>query len=431
MSILIKNGHVVDPATNRDGIFDILIEDGKITKVASSIEDKAKSVIDAKNKIVTPGLIDMHTHLREPGREDKETILTGARAAVKGGFTSIAAMPNTQPACDNQSVAKLIIEKAESAKLCNIFPIGALTKGRVGVELSEMGELKNAGCVAFSDDGDTIQDAALMRRALEYASMQGIPVISHCEDKNLSRDGVMHEGFISTILGLRSIPAQAETIIIERDIELAKIAGTKLHIAHVSAKESVEIIKEAKKRKIPITAEVTPHHVALNETYLKTYDTSMKVNPPLRTVEDQEALKKALKDGTIDIIATDHAPHTENEKDVEFDSAPFGMIGLETALSICIMELIDTNILTWKDLVEKLSVNPSKILNLKRGTLKEGAIADVTIIDPKKEWVYKKENIESKSSNSPFARKKLKGVATDVIVGGEIVLREEKFTNNN
>ena len=431
MSILIKNGHVVDPATKRDGIFDILIEDGKITKVASSIKDKAKSVIDAKNKIVTPGLIDMHAHLREPGREDKETILTGARAAIKGGFTSIAAMPNTTPACDNQSVVKLIIEKAESAKLCNVSPIGALTKGRVGAELSDMGELKNAGCVAFSDDGDTIQDAALMRRALEYASMQGIPVISHCEDKNLSRDGVMHEGFISTILGLRAIPAQAETIIVERDIELAKIAGAKLHIAHVSAKESVEIIKEAKKRKISITAEVTPHHIALNETYLKTYDTNMKVNPPLRTAEDQEALKKALKDGTIDVIATDHAPHTENEKDVEFDSAPFGMIGLETALSICIEELIDTNILTWTDLVEKLSVNPSKILNLKRGTLKKGAIADITIIDPKKEWIYKREDIESKSSNSPFVGKKLKGMAVDVIVGGEIVLREGKFTNNN
>jgi dihydroorotase len=422
MSILIKKGHVVDPANKRDGVFDILVEDGKISRVEKDIKQKAETVIDAKGKIVTPGLIDMHAHLREPGREDAETIKTALRAAVKGGFTSVASMPNTTPCCDNQSVARFIIEEARAANLANVFPVGAITKGREGKELSEMWDVKEAGALAFSDDGNSVKDASIMRRALEYASMFEAPIISHCEDRELSDDGVMHEGFTSTVLGLAGIPSRAESTVVERDIELAEIAATKIHIAHVSAKESIDAIKKGKERGVRVTAEVTPHHLALTDSCLKTFDTNMKVNPPLRTEEDRKALKKALKDNTIDVIATDHAPHLENEKDVEFDRAPFGAIGLETTLSICIMELIEGKVLNWPELVRKLSLNPAKILGIERGTLSEGAPADITIIDPAKEWVYKKEEIESKSSNSPFIGWTLKGLATDVIVGGRKVI---------
>ena len=427
MSILIKKGRVIDPANKRDGVFDILVEDGKISKVAKNINKKIKSVIDAKGKIVLPGLIDMHTHLREPGREDTETISTGLRAAVKGGFTSVCSMPNTTPACDNQSIVKFIINEAKKTSLANIFPMGTITKNREGKEISEMADLKEAGCVGFSDDGDSVKDTSLMRRALEYASMLDVPIIAHCEDKALSQDGVMHEGFVSTISGLKAIPSRAESTIVERDTELAGMSGAAIHIQHVSAKESAENIRKAKEKGIKVTAEVTPHHLALTDACTKTFDTNTKVNPPLRTSADREALKKALKDGTIDVIATDHAPHLESEKDVEFDYAPFGMIGLETALSICIMELIETKILSWTELIEKLSLNPSRILKLNRSTFAEGAVADIAIIDPKKEWVYKKEGIESKSCNSPFIGWTLKGLATDVIVGGKVVMREEEF----
>ena len=290
-----------------------------------------------------------------------------------------------------------------------------------------MADLKEAGCVGFSDDGDSIKNASLMRRALEYASMLDAPIIAHCEDKTLSQDGVMHEGFVSTVLGLEGVPSRAESTIIERDIELAGMPGAAIHIQHVSAKESAENIRKAKEKNIKVTAEVTPHHLALTDACAKTFDTNTKVNPPLRTSADREALKKALKEGVIDVIATDHAPHLESEKDVEFDYAPFGMIGLETALSICIMELIETKILSWAELIEKLSLNPSRILKLNRGTLTEGCIADITIIDPKKEWVYKKEEIESKSSNSPFIGWMLKGLATDVIVEGRVAMRDRNF----
>jgi len=428
MSILIRKGRVIDPANKRDGLFDILIEEGKIIKIAKTISKKTKGAIDAKDKIVSPGLIDMHTHLREPGREDKETIYTGVKAAIKGGFTSICSMPNTNPACDNQSVAKFIIDEAKKALLGNVFPVGALTKKREGKELSEMADLKKAGCVAFSDDGSSVKDSSLMRKALEYASMLGKPVMSHCEDKDLAESGVMHEGFISTTLGLKGIPSSAESTVVERDVQLAKMTGSTIHIQHVSAKESINVIKQAKEDGIMVTAEVTPHHIALTDICTKTFDTNTKVNPPLRTEEDKAALKDALKKGIIDAIATDHAPHLESEKDVEFDYAPFGMIGLETALSLCITELIDKKVLNWAELIEKLSLNPSRILKLGRGALSEGEIADITIIDPGKEWVYKKEDIESKSSNSPFIGWTLKGFANDVIVGGRIVMKDRKFT---
>lgn len=427
MSILIRKGHVVDPANKRDGVFDILVEDGKIARVAKNINKKTETVIDAKNKIVIPGLIDMHAHLRDPGREDEETILTAGRAAVKGGFTSLCAMPNTNPPCDNQSIARFIVEEARKAGMVNVFPAGTITASRAGAELSEMADMKEAGCVAFSDDGDSVKNSFLMRTALEYASMLGVPLLSHCEDKILAQDGVMHEGYVSTVLGLKPIPSRAESTIAERDIELTAMAGARLHIQHVSAEETVKIIKEAKESGIKVTAEVTPHHLALTDAALKTYDTNTKVNPPLRAERDRRALVKALKEGIIDVIATDHAPHLESEKDVEFDRAPFGMIGLETALSVVIACLIETKILTWTQLVEKMSLNPAKILGLKKGTLSEGAAADITIIDPAREWVYEKGKSESKSSNSPFIGRTLKGLARDVIIGGRVVMKDGRL----
>ena len=431
MSLLIKNGRVIDPLNKRDGIFDVLVEDGKISKIGKGIKTKTKKTIDAKGKIVAPGLIDMHVHLREPGREDKETIRTGLRAAVKGGFTSVATMPNTTPPCDNQAIVKFLKDEAEKVNLANLFPIGTITKGRRGKELSEIAELKESGCCALSDDGESIGDTGLMRRALEYASSFGIPIISHCEDKKLSEGGTINEGFISTVLGLEGIPNTSESIMIQRDLALTEVAKAKIHIAHVSTEEGVELIREAKSKGIDVTAEVTPHHLALTDVCCKTYDTNTKVNPPLRGSKDVEALKKGLKDGTIDVIASDHAPHLESEKDVEFDKAPFGMIGIETALGIAVSELISTKILTWSELIKKLSLNPAQVLGLERGTLSEGARADITIIDPEKEWVYKKEEIESKSANSPFIGWKLKALATDVIIDGRIVMKDTQILKDS
>lgn len=429
MSILIKNGRIIDPALKWDKVSDMLIENGKIAKIGTGIAAKTDETIDAGGKIVCPGFVDLHTHLREPGREDKETVDTGTRAAIAGGFTTVCAMPNTDPACDNQSVVKFILAKAAAANLANVLPVGAITKGRAGKEMTEMMELKEAGCLAVSDDGDSVSDPGVMRRAMEYASMAGLVVMAHCEDKALAKDGVMHEGLWSSVLGLKPQPAIAESLIVERDIELAKISGAKLHISHVSAKESVEIIREAKKRGINVTAETTPHHFTLKDEDLKGYDTNYKVNPPLRGAEDIAAIKNALKEGVIDAIATDHAPHLESEKEKEFDFAPFGMIGLETALSLAVTELVEKNILDWPGLIAKLASNPCRILGYSRGTIAEGAVADVTIIDPSKEWVFRKEDIKSKSSNSPFIGRKMKAVVTDVIVGGRTVLRDRKFVS--
>ena len=424
MKTLIKNGKIVDPTQRLNAKADLLVDKGKIVKIEKSIREKEAKVIDAEGKIVSPGFVDMHTHVREPGREDKETIYTALRAAVKGGFTTVCAMPNTDPPCDSQGCVRFLLEKTLKAGVANLLPVGTITKGREGKAISEMNDLKQAGCLALSDDGDSVKDPVLMRKALEYASMIDLLVISHCEDRSLSGDGVMHEGYYSTILGLAPIPPEAESVIVDRDIQLAELTGARLHIAHVSSKKSVEIIKQAKRKGIKVTAEVTPHHFTLKDEDLIKYDTNMKVNPPLRSVEDAEALKKALKDGIIDVIATDHAPHLENEKEKEFDYAPFGMIGLETALSLSVMGLIDKGYLDWPGLIEKLSVNPCKILKYDRGTLKEGAVADITIIDPDKEWVYGKEEIESLSHNSPFIGWKMKAKAVYVICNGRIVVQE-------
>ncbi|MGD9153472.1 MAG: dihydroorotase [Gammaproteobacteria bacterium] len=420
MKILIKHGKVIDPSQKRNGVADILIENKQIISIERNIKTKADKIIDAHGKIVAPGFIDMHTHLREPGEENKETIASGARAALYGGFTTICAMPNTIPACDNAAQIQFILDKGKQAGFANVLPIGAITKDRAGKEMTEMAEMQQVGCIAVSDDGGSVDDTKLLRRAMEYAAMFKLPVICHCEDKNLFGKGVIHEGYWSTVLGLRGIPSEAESIIVGRDIQLAALTGVHLHIAHVSTAQSVDLIRQAKKRGVKVTAEATPHHFTLTDAALQNYDTNCKVNPPLRSKDDVKAICKGLKDGTIDAIATDHAPHLQVDKEKEFDYAPFGLIGLETALSLAIMQLIDKKILTWPELINKLSCNPNKILRLNKGTLKPGAIADIVIIDPKKTWRYTKDQIKSKSHNSPFIDWEMKGKVETVVLAGKI-----------
>ncbi len=425
MKIIIRNGRVIDPAQNIDKIADVLIDGGVISQIKKSIVAKGAKEIDAKGKIVSPGFIDMHTHLREPGEEGKETIQSGVNAAIHGGFTTVCAMPNTHPTCDNTAQVNYILDRAKQAGLANVLPIGAITKKREGKELSEMHDLKRAGCLALSDDGDCIEDSGLMRRAMEYASMLDLLVIDHCEDKSLVKNGVMHEGYWSTVLGLKPISSESESIVVARNILLAELTGARIHIAHVSTAQSVNLIRQAKKKGVLVTAEVMPHHFTLTDEYVKNYDPRMKVNPPLRSKEDVKAIKTGLKDGTIDVIATDHAPHYQTDKEKEFDYAPFGMIGLETALSLSITQLVEKGILDWPKLIEKLTLNPAKILKYDRGHLSEGAVADITVIDPKKVWVYKEKDIKSISKNSPFIDWDMKGIATDVFVAGKQVLRRD------
>ena len=421
MDILLKGGHVIDPANNIDSEEDVLIKSGKIAQAGKNIKANGAKTVDCKGKIVLPGLIDMHTHLRQPGREDEETFVTGSKAALKGGFTSILCMANTNPAVDNKGVVEYIYAEAAKAGLINIYPVAAVTKGLEGKELTEIGQIAEAGAKALSDDGKPVMNAEILRRALEYAKMFGLPVISHCEDTNLSGNGVMNEGFISTKLGLKGIPRASEVVMVMRDIELAKLSGAKLHIAHVSAKESVEAVREAKKRGIAVTCETAPHYFTLTEDAVLGYNTKAKVNPPLRTKEDADAIKKGLADGTIDVIATDHAPHSAEEKDVEFDSAAMGMIGLEFALSLAYMELIKTKVLGWGDLIRKMAVNPARIADLPgKGSLSAGADADVTVFDPAAGWVVEEKKIESRSKNTPLIGKKMDGAVALTIVGGKI-----------
>jgi len=420
---LIKNGRVVDPANKIDGELDILISGGKIEKTGASLSDKCDRVIDAKGKIVVPGLVDMHTHLREPGREDEETVASGTRAAVRGGFTTVACMPNTEPvAIDNPEVVKLVNDIVSKDALCGVAVVGAITLSRLGKKLTDFAGMKRSGAVAVSDDGSSVENKDLMRDAIKRAEAAGVLVIDHCEDAGLSTLGVVNKGFISTKMGLKGMPKASEYEMVARDVELAEKCGARIHIAHVSCGESVEIIRKAKKRKVRVTAEVAPHHFTLTEDCCQTYDTNTKMNPPLRSMEDVEAIKKGLSDGTIDVIATDHAPHTDSEKDVEFDFAPFGIIGLETALSLAISELVEKKVLSWSELIEKMSLNPAKILGIGHAGIKKGAAADITIIDPRVEYVYGKDSIESKSKNSPFIGWNLKGKVTDVFVGGSLVM---------
>ncbi len=425
MKILIKNGRVIDPASNMDKVCDILVEDARISKVAARIQADAEEKIDATGKIVMPGLIDMHVHLREPGREDKETVFTGTKAALKGGVTSVLAMPNTLPAIDcpeNVKLLKNIIQKTANA---GVFITAAITKGRSGNELVDIAKLKKEGALALSDDGLSVESDELMLEAFKKAKAEGLLVICHCEDKSLTNNGVVNLGPTSTRLGLRGISNESEYKRVERDIKLAEKAGASLHIAHVSCKESVELIAKAKKRGVKVSAETAPHYFALSEEAVLGYDTNMKMNPPLRSQDDVCAIKQGLKEGVIDAIASDHAPHTENEKEIEFDRAEFGVIGLETELAVAVTELVQAGLLDWPDLVRKMALNPAKILGVDKGTLGIGCVADIIIVNPDKEWVVKKEGFVSKSKNSAFLGKRLKGVVEYTIVGGKIAYKNQ------
>lgn len=425
--LLIKNGRVIDPSNGVDDFLDILIDQGKIVEVCQAEGKKKKrneegvtKIIDAQDKVVVPGLIDMHVHLREPGHEYKETIKTGCQAAAWGGFTSIACMPNTNPVNDNQSVTEYIMDKARREGCVNVFPIGAITRGLQGECLTEMGELSSAGVVAVSDDGKTVRNSELMRRGMEYANNFNLLVICHCEDSDLVADGVMNEGFTSTRLGLKRIPNAAEEVIVTRDILLAELTGCRVHIAHVSTEGAVRIVREAKSRGIKVTAETAPHYFSLSEEALELFDTNLKVNPPLRNVRDVEAIKEGLRDGTLDVIATDHAPHSSLEKDVEFDYASSGMVGLETALPLA-LQLVREKVLSLPDLLLKFTVNPAKILGIPKGTLRPGDDADITIIDLSLKRKVDVNQFKSKSRNSPFQGWELEGGVLYTIVGGKVI----------
>jgi len=427
--MVIKGGMVIDPAIGFGNIADLFIKDQQITRIARVDETSKKDfasipkdcIIDATGKFVIPGLIDMHVHLREPGREDEETILTGCEAAAAGGFTSICCMPNTTPTIDNQETVEFVQSRAEQAN-AHVYVIGAITKSIKGEELSEIGDLVKAGAVAISDDGNYLQNPEVMRRALEYARMFNIPVISHAEDQFLCSGGIMNESYQSTRLGIKGRPAVGEEIAILRDIKLCGFTDGRLHIAHVSTAGGVKVIREAKAEGINITAEACPHHFSLTDDEIgKEFNTNLRVNPPIRTRRDVEAIIEGLVDGTIDCIASDHAPHAEEEKDVEFDQAPPGMIGLETSLGLVKTFLIDKGYLSWSDAVGKMTYNPAGILGLPGGSLKIASPADITIIDPEKKWTVKKENFRSKSRNSPFIGWKLSGKVDYTILGGRVV----------
>lgn len=420
--ILIVNGRVIDPSQNVDRVTNLLIENGKIVGFDATPTGQ-EEIIDATGKIVCPGLIDMHVHLREPGGEEDETIATGTLAALSGGFTTVACCPNTDPPIDTQAAVYFVRERAARADHCNVVVIACVSKNREGKELAEIGQLCEAGAVAFTDDGSPIANAELMRRAFQYCLMFDKPILSHAEIPELTAGGVMHEGLVSLILGLQGMPAAAEDAMVARDIALAESTGGRLHVMHVSTQGSVQAIRRAKSRGVRVSAEVTPHHISLTDEALRSFDSNFKVNPPLRSREHVEALLEGLCDGTIDVIASDHAPHAKEKKMQELDRAPFGVVGLETALSIVITKLIEPGYLSWSQALEKMTINPARILGLPKGTLQPGADADVTIIDPNLEWTVDPEALLSKSKNTPFAGWTLKGRAVVVIVGGRIKFR--------
>ena len=425
MKLLIKNGHLVDPKNRRDGRFDLLIENRKVRDVlkpGSKITDA--QMIDAKGCIVSPGFVDLHVHLREPGYEYKETIRNGTRAAAAGGFTSVCCMANTDPVNDNASVTEYILNKAKEEGVVNVFPIGAVSRGLEGSELSPMGELKKAGCVGFSDDGETVQNSRLMRLALEYAKTFDMPVVSHAICGDLAHGGVMNEGFTSTRLGLSGIPNAAEDIIIARDIHLAELTGARLHLAHVSTSGGVELVRQGKKKGLKLTAEATPHHFTLTDTAVCGYGSNTKIMPPLRSENDRKAIVEGLANGVIDAIATDHAPHAVVDKEVEFDGAAFGIVGLETALSLS-LQLVEKKKIPLKKMIELLTVNPAGIVGLKKGGLAVGSDADVVIFNPGVSYKIDPSKFYSKSKNSPFGGMKVKGIVRYTIVGGNIVYRSD------
>ncbi|ACG73468.1 dihydroorotase, multifunctional complex type [Anaeromyxobacter sp. K] len=426
--LFIEGGRVIDPASGVDGVRTVVIRDGKVAEVAERVErPRDARAVDARNRWVTPGFVDLHVHLREPGQEYKETVATGARAAVAGGFTAVCAMPNTKPVNDCAAVTELVLARAAAAGLARVYPVGAISRGSNGEELAEYGELKASGCVALSDDGRPVMSSALMRRALEYARAFGLPLTVHEEDLHLVGKGVMHEGAAATRLGLKGIPSQAEDVMVLRDIALVELTGGRLHVAHVSTAGAVRAIREAKRRGLPVTGEVTPHHLALTDDDVGAsgYSTDFKMNPPLRSAEDVRACREGLADGTLDAIATDHAPHSAVEKDVEFDAAANGIVGLETAFSVC-LGLVREGALTERRLVEALTVGPARAFGLPAGTLARGAAADVAVLDAAAEWTVDPARLHSKGRNTPWKGRRLAGRCTHTIVGGRIVHEEGK-----
>jgi dihydroorotase len=427
MKLLLKGGRVIDPGSGKDGELDVLVENGRIARVDRNVRADGAEVIElGKGWIVAPGLVDMHVHLREPGQEHKETIATGAAAAVAGGFTAIACMPNTDPVNDHAGITQFIIKKATDANLARVYPIGAVSIGSRGEQLSELGEQKSAGCVAFSDDGRPVATALLMRRALEYAGMLGVPIVDHCEDPSLKGDGVAHEGFHASALGLRGIPGLAESLMVERDVSLAELTGAHVHICHMSARQSLRAVRAGKERGVRVTCEVAPHHFTLTDEALDgpiKYDTNLKMNPPLREAADRDAMLEGIADGTVDAIATDHAPHHADEKMVEFDRAPFGITGLETAVPLVFDRLVHAGRIGVKRAIELLSSNPARALNLPGGTLADGAAADIVVIDPDRRVTIDAGRHVSKSRNTPFNGWELRGAVAYTLVGGRIVHR--------
>ncbi|MEO7192950.1 MAG: dihydroorotase [Vicinamibacterales bacterium] len=427
--LLLKAVHLVDPAASRNGEFDLLIGGGRVLKIGKDLPVEDATVVELPPSfVVVPGLIDIHVHLREPGQEHKETIATGTAAAVAGGFTAVACMPNTDPLNDQASVTQFIVKKAADAALARVYPIGAVSIGSRGEQLTEIGDLHAAGCVAISDDGRPVQTALLMRRALEYASMFKMPVIDHCEDPSLKTDGVMHEGATAAMLGLRGIPGAAESIMVERDVSIAELTGGHVHIAHMSARQSLRAVRAGKERGVAVTTEVTPHHFLLTDTAVAEhggYDTNFKMNPPLREAADRDAMIEGLRDGSIDAIATDHAPHHLDEKSLEFDRAPFGIVGLETAVSLCLDRLVHPGLISLNRLVELLSTGPARVLNLPGGTLVEGGPADITILALDAPVTVSAAAFHSKGKNTPFDGWTLKGAVAATIVGGRVVFVNE------
>jgi dihydroorotase len=420
VAIHITGGHVIDPG-RYNGVTELLIDAGRVVAVGKNLKAPAGATkINATGRLVLPGFVDLHVHFREPGFEYKESIQSGAAAAVAGGFTSVCCMPNTSPVNDNQAITEFILDRARAAGFANVFPIGAITKGSEGKELAEIGDLRRAGCVAISDDGKPVMNSLVMRRAMEYALAFDVPVVDHCEDLHLAEGGCMNEGAISTELGLPGMPAAAEDVMVARNVALAELTGARLHLAHISTEGSVRMVREAKSRGLKVTAEACPHHFTITEEVVRGYNTYAKMNPPLRTWKDVQAIKEGLRDGTIDVIATDHAPHATQEKQLGFTEAPFGIVGLETALSLT-FALVDEGVLSLESAVDKLSTAPAKVFGLTKGTLAVGADADVTIVDQQEQWEVDPAKFRSKSRNTPFAGWKVKGRVRTTIVGGRVV----------
>lgn len=429
--LLIRGGRVIDPSRHTDGVADVLVKDGKIEAVGRNIPgDGNLQVLDAAGKVVAPGLIDLHVHLREPGFEQAETIASGAAAAAAGGFTAVCAMPNTDPITDTHASVGFVVRQSIRAAQARVYPIGAVSIGQKGEQLTEFGELVQAGAVAVSDDGQPVRSSHLMRTALEYARTFGIPVADHCEDLSLAQGGSMHEGIVSTRLGLKGIPSAAEEIMVARDILLARLTGGHVHLCHMSTRGSVELIRWAKDKGIRLTAEATPHHFTLTHERCEGYDTNAKMNPPLREAADRDAIREGLKDGTIDCIASDHAPHHYDAKEREFDEAPNGIVGLETALGLAIRELVEPGVLTLTELLGRMSTIPARVFGLPGGTLAVGAPADLVVFDPARRWTVRKEGLRSLSANSPFMGETLVGQADATIVGGRLVFERSDRSNS-